>query len=84
MARKHGAEIAFLYLPYHRGPTGLDGVQELDFYRQFGPVLNGGFIAPHAEVYADYGHLTRQGANEVTDWLVAPVAELLANPKASR
>ncbi len=83
LARKNGAQVAFLYLPYYTGPSELDDVQELNFYRRFGPVLNGGFLAPHAELYADYGHLTREGANELTDWLIGPVAQLLADPKAS-
>ena len=77
LARKNGAKVAFLFLPYYTGPSRLQDVQELKFYEQFGPVLNAGFLSPHAEWFADNGHLTRTGAKALTDWLVDPVAELL-------
>ena len=60
LARSHGAKVAFLFLPYHTGPSG---IQEEKLYEKFGPVWNAGFIAPHSEWYADYGHVTRTGAN---------------------
>jgi hypothetical protein len=71
MAKAHGAKVAFLALPYHRGP---DSLQEQKFYDSFGPVWNAGFLAPHAEWYGDYGHLTRKGALVLTDWLADRVA----------
>jgi hypothetical protein len=33
--------------------------------------MNAAFLAPHAERFADYGHLTRPGAGILTDWLVS-------------
>jgi hypothetical protein len=83
LAEKNGAKVAFLFLPYYTGPDRLDDVQELKFYEQYGPVLNGGYVGSHAEWYADYGHLTRNAANQFTDWLVEPVAQLLKDSKAS-
>jgi hypothetical protein len=74
LARKHGTQVAFLFLPYYTGPSTL---QEAQFYDQFGPTLNAAFLASHAEWFADYGHLTRQGARILTDWLIEPVAALL-------
>lgn len=78
LAREHGAKIAFLYVPYYGGPERLEDVQGLAFYRQFGPVLNAGFLSSHADWYADYGHVTRSGAERLTDWLAARMAALLA------
>ena len=77
LARKNGAKVAFLFLPYYTGPAALKDVQELNFYEQYGPVLNAGFLASHAEWFADYGHATRRGAEALTDWLAEPVAQLL-------
>ncbi len=74
LAEKRGARVAFLFLPYYGGPGSL---QEQRFYDRFGPTLNAAFLAPHAEWFSDYGHLTRQGARVLTDWLVAPVTSLL-------
>ena len=77
LARRRGAKIAFLYMPYYTGPERLQDVQEISFYESLGPVLNAGFLARHAEWYADYGHLTREGAVRLTDWLAEQVAPLL-------
>jgi hypothetical protein len=74
MAKAHGARVAFLFLPYYSGPGTL---QEQRFYDSFGPVWNAGFLASHAEFYADYAHLTRPAAEQVTDWLTRPVAAML-------
>jgi len=83
LAEKSGTKVAFLFLPYYAGPSRLEDVQERTFYERFGPVLDAGFLAPHAELYADYGHLTRGGAENLTDWLAKPIAELLTDPKPS-
>lgn len=70
-ARRHGVKVAFLSQPYWSGPTT---IQEEPFYRSFGPVWNAGFLASHAELYADSGHMTRQGADVLTDWLTPYIA----------
>jgi hypothetical protein len=83
LAEKNGAKLAFLFLPYYTGPAALENVQERVFYERYGPVLDGGFLARHAEWYADYAHLDRQGADTLTDWLLEPIAHLLKDPKSS-
>ncbi len=60
--------------PYFTGPTT---VQEQAFYGKYGPVWNAGFLRNHAEWFADYGHLTRTGAYQLTDWLSGPIAKIL-------
>ena len=75
LARAHGTRVAFVFIPYFTGPTT---VQEQDFYGQYGPVWNAGFLRNHAEWFADYGHLTRTGAYQLTDWLATPIAQILA------
>jgi hypothetical protein len=81
LARAKGVKVAFLSLPYYTGPSTL---QEFDFYRKFGPVWNAGYLSPHAEWYADYGHLDRTGAEHLTDWLVPRVAADLTAPTPIR
>lgn len=78
-ARTKGVRVMFLYLPYFGGRSD---VQERRFYERFGPVIDARFLAPHAEWYADYGHLTRTGAEHLTDWLVATIAAALQQPPA--
>jgi len=81
LAREHGTRVAFLFLPYYTGPSTLLGAH---FYEQYGPTLNAGFLAQHADWYADYGHLTRKGARVLTDWLTDPVAALLESAGTSQ
>jgi hypothetical protein len=80
LAHAHGVKVAFLFLPYYAGPST---IQEQDFYARFGPVWNEGWLAAHAEFYADYGHLTRGAAQQLTHALVAPVGEMLQSPEAT-
>jgi hypothetical protein len=75
LAASKGVKVAFLALPYYTGPSD---VQEEALYEKYGPVWNAGFLAPHAELYADYGHLTHDGADELTRWLATPLAATLA------
>ncbi|HTV49709.1 MAG TPA: hypothetical protein VME21_00895 [Steroidobacteraceae bacterium] len=78
LARRHGARVAFLFIPYYTGPTT---IQELQFYRRYGPVMSAAFLASHAEWFADWAHLNRGGAHALSDWLVEPVAALLKTAK---
>jgi hypothetical protein len=78
LARAHGVKVAFLFLPYYSGPRE---VQEQDFYSRYGPVWNEGWLAPHADLFADYGHLTHSGARQLTHDLVGPVAAVLRAPE---
>ncbi len=74
LAHAHGVKMAFLFLPYYTGPST---IQETAFYRQYGPIWNAGFLSTHDELFADYGHLTSTGADQLTDWLVEPTAQAL-------
>jgi hypothetical protein len=74
MAKARGIKVAFLAIPYYTGP---DAVQEEALYRQFGPVWNAGFLSPHAELYSDYAHLDRAGAEQLTDWTAPRIKALL-------
>ena len=82
LAKAHGVGVIFLFIPYYNGP---DRLQELPLYRAIGPVMDAGFLAPHADLYADYGHLTRRGAQNVTDWMTGSVvASLIATAQGQR
>jgi hypothetical protein len=83
LAERNGAKVAFLFLPYYTGPSRMEDIQELKFYKQFGPVLNPDFLPSHAEFFGDYAHVVRPGAEALTDWLVEPVAQLLKDSKTS-
>jgi hypothetical protein len=80
-ARARGVRVAFLFLPYYTGPSK---VQEQRFYETYGPVWNAGFLSQDAELYSDYGHLTRWGADKLTDWVTDPVSTMLATPEAAK
>lgn len=71
MAQANGVPVAFLALPYFTGPAAL---QEQRLYEGYGPVWNAAFLSPRAELFADYGHLTANGAKLLTDWLAPRVA----------
>ena len=77
-ARAKGVKVAFVSIPYY---SGTDEIQEASFYREFGEVWNGGFLAPQAGLFADYGHLTTGGAAVLTDWMAPRVAEALTRPE---
>lgn len=74
-ARAKGARVVFVFLPYYTGPST---IQELGFYERFGPVWSAAFLAPSADLYADYAHLDTEGSKILTDWLTPKVAQMLA------
>jgi hypothetical protein len=80
-ARRHGVKVAFLSQPYWSGPTT---IQEETFYRAFGPVWNAGFLSRRDDLYADSGHMTRTGADVLTDWIAPYVAAELRVPQEAR
>lgn len=77
-ATARGVRVAFLYLPYFGAHPQ---VQEARFYHRFGPIWMAGFLASHIELYYDYAHLDRAGAEQLTDWLAPFVVDEL--PKAA-
>jgi hypothetical protein len=72
-ARKH-VKVAFLFLPAYTGSTT---IQEAPLYRTCGPVWDAGFLAPHAELYSDYAHLTTGGGDVMIEWIAPRVAQEL-------
>jgi hypothetical protein len=70
-ARAHGAQVAFLYMPYYEGPaTPKDG----RVYAGLGPIWSASFIIDQARVWSSAVHVTADGARQVTDWLAPHVA----------
>ncbi len=74
LARREHVRIMFLFLPYFTGPRT---VQELRFYQNYGPVVDGSFVAGHPEWYSDYAHMTSTGATKLTERLAPDVARML-------
>lgn len=74
LAKARGVKLAFLFLPYYSGPSA---IQEEALYRQYGPIWMGDFTAFQPDLYADYAHLTSTGADQMSDFLVEPIAQQL-------
>jgi hypothetical protein len=47
-------------------------------------VWNAGYLAPRADLYSDYAHLTVDGAGILTDWVSPLVAQQLSQPEPAR
>ena len=78
LAHDHGVRIAFLFLPYYAGPAD---VQERRFYEQYGPVLDGHFVAAHDKWFSDVAHLNHAGAIVLSDWLAPQLPALAGDSK---
>jgi hypothetical protein len=79
MARARHVDVAFVFIPYY---SETDPIQEAALYRSFGPLWEARFLAPHAELFEDYGHLAPAGARRLTDWLFVRVAARLRQKAA--
>lgn len=75
-AQAKGAAVAFLFLPYYTGPAEL---QEARFYARFGPIWSASTLAHRPELYADYGHLTSDGAVLLTSSVAGQIVTFLKN-----
>ena len=75
IARAHGARVAFLFIPQY-GSNG--HIQEADFYRSHGTLLDAGFLAADPANYSSYAHLNDAGTARLTAWLAPALARLLA------
>lgn len=76
-ARARNIPVVFLFLPYFEGPAV---VQERDFYRRYGPLLDAHFVAGHSEWFSDVAHLNHDGAVALSDWLAPRLAVMLREP----
>jgi hypothetical protein len=72
-ARAHGTQVIFLFLPMFNGP---ESVSDLDFLKQFGPVLNYGDLAQKDELYENWAHLNHAGAMTASARLADAIADL--------
>jgi len=73
-AHRHGAQVAFVFIPYYSGPTT---IAARDFYAARGQVLDANFFADQDTQYQGWAHLNRAGALKMTDWLSTQIAPLL-------
>lgn len=80
LAEAHGARVAFLFLPYYKGP---DVPQEQALYASLGPVWNASFLATHPEWYSDLVHANRNGTTALTEWITPKIKALLDAPASS-
>jgi hypothetical protein len=70
-AKAHGAQLMFVYLPMFNGPQT---ISDLDFLKQFGPVLNDADLAPHDELFENWSHLNHAGAMKASARLADAIA----------
>ena len=62
-AKAHGTELIFVYVPQF---SGARTVSDLDFLKQYGPVIDNGDLAPRDELFANWSHLNHAGAQRAT------------------
>ena len=55
---------------------GPQTVSDVDFLKQFGPVLNYGDLAPHDELFENWSHLNHAGAMKASARLADAIAGL--------
>jgi hypothetical protein len=72
-AKAKGAQLIFVYLPTFNG-SGT--VSDLDFLKQYGPVINNGDLAPRDELFENWSHLNHAGAMIATARLADAIAGL--------
>lgn len=76
LTKAEGAKIAFLFLPFYKGP---DAPREAAWLSGFGPVLNAAFMKDDPRNYEDSGHSAASPEVKamLTDWLADQVADRL-------
>jgi hypothetical protein len=72
-AKAHGAQLMFVFLPVF---NGAESISDLDFLRQFGPVLNYGDLAQRDELFENWSHLNHAGAMTASARLADAIAGL--------
>jgi hypothetical protein len=75
--KAHGAQLIFVFLPMFNGPQS---VSDLDFLKQFGPVLNYGDLAQRDELYENWAHLNHAGAMTASARLADAIAGRDSDP----
>lgn len=77
LARHHGAQVLFVYLPEFEGPTTIEGER---YYARLGPVENYGDLARDPAMFHSFAHLNHAGAMIASDRVAAAAARLLPGP----
>jgi hypothetical protein len=72
-AKAHGTKLIFVYLPMFNGSKI---ISNLDFLKQYGPVINNGDLAPRDELFENWSHLNHAGAMIATARLAAAIDHL--------
>jgi hypothetical protein len=72
-AKAHGSQLIFDYIPMFNGS---DTVGDLDFLKQYGPVINSGDLAPRDELFENWSHLNHAGARAASAKLVGAINDL--------
>jgi hypothetical protein len=72
-AKAHGAQLIFVYVPTFNGPAT---VSDLDFLKQYGPVINNGDLAPRDELFENWSHLNHAGARTASARLADAINSL--------
>ena len=79
LARRHGIEVQFLYLPGYRAPTS---PRFAEFYTQFGPLWYPEAIYGNTSNWLDVNHLNYYGASALSHWLGNSIAGLMEKDTA--
>jgi hypothetical protein len=72
-AKTNGAQLIFVYMPNFNGS---EAVSNLDFLKQYGPVINNGDLAPRDELFENWSHLNHAGARVATARLADAISSL--------
>jgi len=72
-AKAHGTQLVFVFIPAF---NGAQTISDLDFLKQFGPVLNYGDLAQRDDLYENWSHLNHAGALTVSARLADAIAGL--------
>ena len=79
-AEAHGAQLIFVYPPIFNGSQT---ISDVDFLKQFGPVLNFGDLAPRDELFENWSHLNHAGAMIASTRLADAIAGLGRGERAA-
>jgi hypothetical protein len=72
-AKAHGTQLIFVYIPQF---SGARTVSDLDFLKQYGPVIDNGDLAPRDELFENWSHLNHAGAMTTTTRLADEINRL--------
>lgn len=74
LAEEHGAELAFLFLPFYEG---FETPIEAEWVTEFGPLYRADFMMAAPENYIDAAHASSRGSDLLAPWIADITVELL-------